>query len=158
MNNKPVMVRDLPSHKKMLMREKKDFSKEELEKKLESLGRPAISLDDADEFADEDADCTESGGLDDQSDDDQEALLRELARLKKEKADEEARKVKEAQRLAVNQFITKVDPDYSMKLKWTEERVFRNQAIDEPKPRNEFVNDPVRNEYHRKFLQKFLHT
>lgn len=147
------MVRDLPGHMKMKLREKKTFDREELKKKLEGIGKPGIDIKDANEFEDEDADYSEETASASDSDDDQEALLRELARLKRQKAEEEAKKLRE--KFGANPLT---NPEYSLKLKWTEERVFRNQAADEPKPRNDFVNDPVRNEAHRKFLQKYLHT
>ena len=150
---KTTMVRDLPSHMKMKLREKKTFNREELKKKLEGIGKPAIDINDANEFEDEDADYSEEAPAETDSDDDQEALLRELARLKRQKAEEEARKLRD--KFGANPITSS---EYSLKLKWTEERVFRNQAADEPKPRNEFVNDPVRNDAHRRFLQKYLHT
>lgn len=153
MTSKSTMVRDLPGHMKMKLREKKTFDREELKKKLEQIGKPAIDFTDAKEFDDIDADYSEHEPVDEASSDDQEALLRELARLKKQKAEEEARKMKE--KFAANPLV---NPDYSLKLKWTEERVFRNQAATEPPKRDDFVNDPVRNEAHKKFLQKYLHT
>jgi hypothetical protein len=37
--------------------------------------------------------------------------------------------------------------------------VFHHQSAGEPShDRTDFVNDPVRNEDHRRFLQKYLHT
>jgi protein CWC15 len=47
--------------------------------------------------------------------------------------------------------------DYSVKKKWWEETVFRNQAKELPKKDKSFINDSTRNNFHRKFLEKYIH-
>jgi protein CWC15 len=42
------------------------------------------------------------------------------------------------------------------KRSWTEESVFRGQAKNEPKPQKRFINDTVRNDFHKRFLNKFI--
>jgi protein CWC15 len=155
------MVRDLPSHLAVKRREKRVFNHDELKQKLQQLDTPNISLDEANEFEDEDADDTDEVAVKDSESDVEESLLRELARVKKEKAEEEARKLEEARAQTIKQFTANalLNSDYSLKLKWTEEAVFHNQAATEPpKDADEFVNDPVRNRAHYRFLQKYLHT
>jgi hypothetical protein len=132
------MVRDLPSHLTVKRRERRVFNHEAKE----------FEDDDTDEVAVEESDVEES-------------LLRELARVKKEKAEAEARKLEEARAQTARQFTANalLNSDYSLKPKWTEEAVFHNQAATEPpKSADEFVNDPVRNQAHYRFLQKYLHT
>ena len=45
---------------------------------------------------------------------------------------------------------------YSLKKKWHEETVFKNQAKNVPKEVKRFVNDTVRSDFHRKFMSKFI--
>ena len=45
---------------------------------------------------------------------------------------------------------------YSLKKKWYEESIFKNQARTEPKDKKRFVNDTVRSDFHRKFLSRFI--
>jgi protein CWC15 len=153
------MVRDLPGHMVIKSREKKIFSPEDLRQKLEAIVPASASLNDAEEFEDLDADDSEDGSIsDDEAKEDlQESLLKELARMKREKAEEEARKLATARTELGNQLTTY--SDYSLKLTWTEEAVFHNQAAHEPvRNPNEFVNDSVRNDGHRQFLQRYLRT
>lgn len=149
------MVRDLPGHMAMKERSKKAFDKGELKQKLEAIGGPSLSLKEVEEFADVDADYSDDEMKKKLIEGDD--LLKELARIKKERAIEEARKFRQVQDQVESKF-TSTDQGYSMKLKWTEETVFRNQAVEPERKRDAFVNDPIRNEYHRKFLQKYLHT
>ena len=48
-----------------------------------------------------------------------------------------------------------------MKRRWNDDVVFRNQARDEPAGgragKRRFINDTVRNDFHRRFLNKFIH-
>ncbi|GMH50321.1 hypothetical protein TrRE_jg8940, partial [Triparma retinervis] len=43
-----------------------------------------------------------------------------------------------------------------MKRKWNDDVVFRNQARGEQKKEKRFVNDTVRNDFHRRFMSKFM--
>lgn len=45
---------------------------------------------------------------------------------------------------------------YSLKKKWYEDTVFKNQSKNEPKTVKRFVNDTVRSDFHRKFLSKSI--
>jgi protein CWC15 len=40
--------------------------------------------------------------------------------------------------------------------KWYEDTVFRNQAKQDTKQPKRFVNDTVRSDFHRKFLDRFI--
>jgi protein CWC15 len=42
------------------------------------------------------------------------------------------------------------------KRRWNDDVVFRNQALGEPEPKKRFINDTVRNDFHKRFLQKFI--
>lgn len=43
---------------------------------------------------------------------------------------------------------------YSLKKKWFEDTVFKNQAKTEHKVKKRFINDTVRSDFHRKFISK----
>jgi len=43
-----------------------------------------------------------------------------------------------------------------VKRRWDDDVVFRNQARDEKRPRKRFINDAIRSDFHRKFLNKYI--
>jgi len=101
----------------------------------------------------------------DNSEDETAELLRELAKIKKERAEEKERLEKEAEAEAQKRkeeamasgnpliALTAKTKDFSVKKSWTEETVFKNQAkgVNE-NPRKRFVNDLLRSDFHRKFM------
>ncbi|TYH87235.1 hypothetical protein ES332_D01G102500v1 [Gossypium tomentosum] len=78
-----------------------------------------------------DADDSDVEVNSDEASDDEEALLAELERIKKEKAEEKLRQ-------------------------WDDDVVFKNQVRVETKPQKCFINDTIRNDFHRKFLLKYI--
>ncbi|XP_060209592.1 uncharacterized protein LOC132636651 [Lycium barbarum] len=96
---------------------------------------------------------------DDDDGDDTEALLAELEQINKEKAEEklwkerqeqeEELKVKEAELLRGNPLLNNNQPT-------TFSVVFKNQARGEMKAAKRFINDTIRNDFHRKFLHKYM--
>mmetsp|Transcript_27080 Transcript_27080/g.42500 ORF Transcript_27080/g.42500 Transcript_27080/m.42500 type:complete len:241 (-) Transcript_27080:81-803(-) len=114
---------------------------------------------------DDDSDLDSSSDEDDDDDEDEEAALaaelekirreREEARLRKEKEEaEQARKEKEAEALAANPLHNVGSAQ--VKRRWNDDVVFKNQARTEPERKKKFVNDTIRNEFHRRFLQKYI--
>eukprot|EP01017_Pseudomicrothorax_dubius_P015126 TRINITY_DN1756_c0_g3_i1.p1 TRINITY_DN1756_c0_g3~~TRINITY_DN1756_c0_g3_i1.p1 ORF type:complete len:247 (-),score=73.56 TRINITY_DN1756_c0_g3_i1:73-813(-) len=104
---------------------------------------------------------------DEESDDDSdnELLRMEFERIKKEREEEEKRKSRERQaelgklrEMEVMRNNPLLDPssDYSLQKKWFEDTVFKNQARSEPKDRRRFINDTVRSDFHKKFLNKYI--
>ncbi|KAM3147262.1 hypothetical protein pb186bvf_000513 [Paramecium bursaria] len=98
------------------------------------------------------------------SDDDEEALMREYEKVKKQRELEDKKKhalkqeeidrTKEEQLLKGNPLIA--GEDYTLKKKWYEDTIFRNQARLEVKEKQRFINDAVRSDFHRKFLNKYI--
>ncbi len=43
-----------------------------------------------------------------------------------------------------------------IKRRWNDDVVFRNQALSEPELKKRFVNDTIRNDFHRSFLKKYI--
>ena len=109
---------------------------------------------------------------DDDSEDDEEALQRELTKIR---AERERVKAKEESEVAAEENLrmeeaalvgnpllnssSNADCMGSGKLKrrWNDDVVFRNQAKGEPDlNRKRFINDTVRNDFHKRFLNKFI--
>ena len=113
---------------------------------------------------------------DDDSEDEEAALLAELAKIKREREAEReaqaakqveadlARRKEEARHGNALVSLGGTDDDAGpgggggggLKRKWYEDTVFRNQARDEPRPTKRFINDTVRSDFHRKFLDRYL--
>ncbi|KAJ2486613.1 complexed with cef1p [Coemansia sp. RSA 2050] len=108
-----------------------------------------------------------SGSEEEESDEDETAMLmRELEKIKRERAEEKAReeqdaverKLLEGERsfLGENPLLSK--RDFSVKRRWDDDVVFKNQAQgDDGKPKKRFVNDMLRSDFHRKFMKKYIH-
>ncbi|XP_065862731.1 uncharacterized protein [Euphorbia lathyris] len=102
---------------------------------------------------------------DDEDEDDTEALMAELERIKRERAEEKMRqdqeraaeelKVKEEQLLKGNPLLNN-PTSFNVKRRWDDDVVFKNQARGETKAPKRFINDTIRNDFHRKFLQKYM--
>ncbi|KAJ0045963.1 hypothetical protein Pint_03751 [Pistacia integerrima] len=102
---------------------------------------------------------------DDDDEDDTEALLAELEQIKKERAEEKLRKekqqweeeakVKEAELLRGNPLLNN-PTSFNVKRRWDDDVVFKNQARGETKTPKRFINDTIRNDFHWKFLQKYM--
>jgi protein CWC15 len=113
---------------------------------------------------------SDSDDDDDDDDDDEDEtaeLMRELEKIKKERQEEAARI--EAQKklledresqdavLGANPLLRAgAGGDSVVKRRWDDDVVFKNQARDEPQVKKRFINDTIRNDFHRKFLTKFI--
>ncbi|KAG8365170.1 hypothetical protein BUALT_Bualt18G0076500 [Buddleja alternifolia] len=111
--------------------------------------------------------CIVSEDDEDDDGDDEEALLAELERLRKEKAEQKEReerekqeeelKVKEEQLLRGNPLLNNpISTTFSVKRRWDDDVVFKNQTRGETKTPKRFINDTIRSDFHRKFLQKYM--
>lgn len=111
----------------------------------------------------------EESGEDDS--DDEEELMRELERIKKERAAEaekkeaERRETESARRaealLSGNPLLAASlggDPgSFNVKRRWDDDVVFRGQAGGpEGPPRKRFINDTIRSDFHKKFLSRYV--
>ncbi|KAF2288979.1 hypothetical protein GH714_023217 [Hevea brasiliensis] len=91
--------------------------------------------------------------------------MAELERIKKERAEEKLRqdqqraaeelKAKEEQLLRGNPLLNN-PTSFNVKRRWDDDVVFKNQARGETKTPKRFINDTIRNDFHRKFLQKYM--
>mmetsp|Transcript_2142 Transcript_2142/g.5680 ORF Transcript_2142/g.5680 Transcript_2142/m.5680 type:complete len:290 (-) Transcript_2142:49-918(-) len=124
--------------------------------------------------SDLDASDSDDDSSDDSDDEDEEeALQAELAKIRaerdavkakeeSEREEEERAKLEEAA-LTGNPLLSSSDgggaaSSGKMKRRWNDDVVFRNQARDEPDRagKRRFINDTVRNDFHRRFLNKFV--
>lgn len=134
-------------------------SKREIEDRI--IPRSADADDDAEIKSDDD----ESDDDDDDDEDDTEALLAELEQIKKERAEDKLRKerqeqeeqlkVKEAELIRGNPLLNNAT-SFSVKRRWDDDVVFKNQTRGETKTPKRFINDTIRSDFHRKFLQKYM--
>jgi len=108
---------------------------------------------------------------DDDEEDDEEELMRELERIKQERAQEAQKKEQEEadndhqeRDSAILQGNPLLDPtrvgqpggSFAVKRRWDDDVVFKNQSREPKKEARRFINDTVRNDFHRKFLSKYI--
>ncbi|ORZ36272.1 Pre-mRNA-splicing factor Cwf15/Cwc15 [Catenaria anguillulae PL171] len=126
----------------------------------------ASGSDSNDESSDDDDDS-------DDSEDETEQLMRELEKIKRERAEERERQERERQAkeeaereealLTSNPLLqlggsSAARPDFTIKKRWDDDVVFKNQArASDEKPVKRFINDTIRSDFHRKFLNKYIH-
>jgi protein CWC15 len=138
-------------------------------------GSKSKSDEDDESDLDDSDDDGGGGGSSDSDDEDEEALLQaELAKIRAEREqaqkkaqeeldrDEQARQEEAA--LLGNPLLNPAASGSQhaaagggvAKRRWNEDVVFRNQARGEPAPKKRFINDTVRNDFHKRFLNKFI--
>ncbi|KAL9190807.1 hypothetical protein ACHAXT_000513 [Thalassiosira profunda] len=123
----------------------------------------ALESDESDlDASDDDSD------LDSDDEDEEAALQAELAKIRAERAaakakeDAEAAAEEQAQMeeaaLTGNPLLNSGGAASGRKRssRWNEDVVFRNQARGEPETKKRFINDTVRNDFHKRFLNKFI--
>ncbi|XP_030056075.1 spliceosome-associated protein CWC15 homolog [Microcaecilia unicolor] len=132
---------------------------------------PAANLDADDPLTDEDDEDDDES--EEESDDDSAALMAELEKIKKERAEEQARKEQEQKAeeerirmeniLSGNPLLNLTGPTqapavFKVKRRWDDDVVFKNCAkgVDELKKDKRFVNDTLRSEFHKKFMEKYI--
>uniref|UniRef100_A0A336LZ95 CSON008715 protein n=1 Tax=Culicoides sonorensis TaxID=179676 RepID=A0A336LZ95_CULSO len=195
--SKQYSSRDLPGHTKLKYREQgqgtteelrgRDFREElrtrEIAEKSSSSKRPlppvvqraieqnnkkqkvdVSSLDQDDPVDSEHSDS-------DDSDDDTAALLAELNKIKRERAQEQAKrdmeKKQEEEKIRMENILSgnpllnysagAKTADLKVKRRWDDDVVFKNCARSEPERKaNNFINDSLRSEFHKKFMEKYI--
>ena len=123
---------------------------------------------DADSASDSGSGSDEESSEDEDSEDEQAELMRELAKIKRERAEkaaaeaaEEARKEEEQKEFDIARGNPLLNPaDYNVKRRWDDDVVFKNQARGtsekEKGKGKEFVNDLLRSDFHRRFMSKYV--
>lgn len=120
--------------------------------------------------ADDPVDNDSTSESEDDSDDDTAALLAELNKIKRERVMEteqkEVEKKKEEERIRMENILSgnplinysaAPQADLKIKRRWDEDIVFKNCARSEPdKKTPTFVNDSLRSDFHKKFMEKYI--
>lgn len=103
-----------------------------------------------------------SSSDDDEEEDETAVLMRELEKIKKERA--EAKAKEERERAAEEEEQREIDVargnpllnknDFTMKRRWDDDVVFKNQArgTEDRNKKKEFINDMLRSDFHKKFM------
>jgi len=119
---------------------------------------------------DDPVDADSSDDSDDSDDDDTAALLEELNKIKRERAQDCAKKdhekTKEDERIRMENILSG-NPllsyssgskgDLRIKRRWDDDVVFKNCARSEPDKKGSlFINDSLRSEFHKKFMEKYI--
>ncbi|UZJ56059.1 hypothetical protein CBS101457_005379 [Exobasidium rhododendri] len=127
------------------------------------------------------SDDSSSEDDDDDEEDDTAALLRELEKIRRERAEEKARQEKERaemeqssreDEIALGNPLLNLEnvmkggsakgrdsngmASFGVKRRWDDDVVFKNQAAGNEKEKDGFVNDLTRSEFHKRFLQRFI--
>ncbi|EDO36355.1 predicted protein [Nematostella vectensis] len=126
------------------------------------LEQAASNLD-ADDPVDDDDEDDDSDASDDE--DDTAELLAELQRIKKERAQEELRKEKqkkeEEEKVRMENIMSgnpllNPQSNFKVKRRWDDDVVFKNCAKGEDEKGQHFINDMIRSDFHRKFMEKYI--
>ncbi|GAA5922383.1 hypothetical protein JCM1841_003091 [Sporobolomyces salmonicolor] len=163
--------------------EESDQDDEEAARKDKGKGK-AVEDGSAAAAAHDDDDSNSDDSDDDDDEDETAELLRELEKIKKERAEEKERLERER---AANEQVSREEEiatgnpllnlqaalghspapstlsassgstSFGVKRRWDDDVIFKNQArgVSET-PKKEFVNDLLRTEFHKKFLSKFV--
>ncbi|KAJ3797148.1 Cwf15/Cwc15 cell cycle control protein [Lentinula aff. detonsa] len=176
---KPLEVEDTPTvmdeeanKRRKMLQDAIEMDKDDDYEEGENGKGPELDneQDNEDEDSDEDSD----------EEDDTAALLRELEKIKRERAEEKARLEREqsASEAATKEMdIATANPllnlaaalgqptginttapgTFAVKRRWDDDLIFKNQAMNtRDKPQGQFVNDLLRTEFHKKFMSKFI--
>jgi len=133
--------------------------------KEENIDADDSDSSDDDDDEDDDDDDSEEGG----SEDETAELMRELEKIKREREEERRKQEAEREREEAERRANEVKfgnpllaaqhgeaATFNVKKRWYEEVVFKNQAKDEPQKKKRFINDTIRNDFHKKFLAKYI--
>jgi len=167
--------RDLETREKAIARSEKRTEKPERLDVAESSStkRPRIEQPPTGNLdADDPLDADDSDQDDDSDEDDTAQLMAELQRIKKERAQEETRKEfekkQEDEKIRMENILSgnpllnysagaNQKADLRVKRRWDDDVVFKNCAkgdLDKKQP--QFINDSLRSEFHKKFMEKYI--
>ncbi|KZZ95644.1 Cwf15/Cwc15 cell cycle control [Ascosphaera apis ARSEF 7405] len=154
---------EAPAPKRQLIegRDESEDKEEDPEAKRRRILEESRELD----AESEDSDSSEDESDSDDEEDETAELMRELEKIKKERA--EQREKEEREKAAREQEdreyeIARGNPllnpqDFSIKRRWDDDVVFKNQARGtENKRDKEFVNDLLRSDFHKRFMSKYV--
>lgn len=127
-----------------------------------------LDVDEKLDDGDEDDDNLADFDSDEDSEDDTQALLAELNRIKRERAIEEAKREEEKRdyenKIRMENILSgnpllcaSKSNDFKVKRRWDDDVVFKNCAKDDLKEKDKsFINDTLRSDFHKKFMEKYI--
>lgn len=133
--------------------------------KRQRLEPVSTSTLDADDPLDEESDDSDAESDDE---DDTAELLAELQRIKRDRAEEimkkeqlkrqEEERIRTENLLAGNPLLNQpTSSDFKVNRRWDDDVVFKNCAKDDDKPKSRgFINDTIRSEFHKRFMDKYV--
>eukprot|EP00771_Trimastix_marina_P000061 gnl/Trimastix_PCT/1065.p1 GENE.gnl/Trimastix_PCT/1065~~gnl/Trimastix_PCT/1065.p1 ORF type:complete len:218 (-),score=77.60 gnl/Trimastix_PCT/1065:373-1026(-) len=124
---------------------------------------PERKFDDADDPA-ESSDSDSSDSDSESDEEDTAELLAELERIKRERAEQQKkqeRQAKQEEDAMINDQVMRTNPlmntqGFNVQGRWDDDVVFKNQTRGMALEVKRFINDTVRNDFHRKFMQRFV--
>lgn len=87
--------------------------------------------------------------------DDEELLMKELAKIKQEREEKKQKMQLEAEQILTGNPL-RFQERGIVKKDWTQDIVFTNQAKRDGRPKRRFINDLVRSDFHKKFMDKYF--
>jgi protein CWC15 len=179
-------AKDLNAHMKMkFRREDREIDEKELKELLKqrelehksktagvggSVGEKYKEIEDLDKESDDD-DEEEDQEDSDSDEDDTEELMRELEKIKQERQQEkdkkELEKEAEKQKMMEERAISGnplIQQEFGVKRRWDSDVIFKNQSrgnrmefiVGVVEPKKRFINDMLRSDFHRKFMDKYV--
>ena len=153
----PQEVKQTDLKEKLLENELKAKKKEKLE-----LDFNQVPTDDADESSSEE----EESDSESDDEDDTAELMRELEKIKQERALEKQKQEEERlqqeqvemeERAMTGNPLLSNETSFAIKRRWDDDVIFKNQTRNEPEaPKKRFINDMLRSDFHRKFMSKYM--
>lgn len=132
---------------------------------LESLDG---KYDDSDEASNSEAEDSEDDSDDSDSEDEEAELMRELEKIKQEREQERRAKDQQEKKSSENAHEAEIllgnpltkgassSSSATLKRKWNDDVVFKNQSRNEPQVQKRFINDVIRSDFHRRFMTKYI--
>ncbi|KAH7818903.1 CWC15-like protein [Monocercomonoides exilis] len=134
-------------------KDSKDSDDEERQKKENDKSKEDDDDDDDDEDEEDD-------------EDDDAMLLAVLEKIKQERALKQLHEAEENQSMESlpdskpsslsTTLLSMENRSFAVRPRWDEDTVFRNQATRDEKEKKRFINDTVRNDFHKNFLKKYV--
>lgn len=154
--------REREAEKEALLNSESVIDEDELGQRFPNIvnARKMAQLDKDEDFG-SDNDFSENDFEDyDEDEDDPEELMAELNRIKQERLEEEEKREKEIRNKECR-IRSETDDDasstFSIKRRWDEDVPFKNCARQDSDPKRKlYINDPLRSEFHKKFMNKYI--
>ena len=160
----------LPAHKKLKTREKQSraYKQELLEREQQYMLKVngiKNSSEKYKELENLDADFHSDDSDSSSEEDDEEELMLELKKIKQEREQEKMLKEQQLLRekeqeleqraLVGNPLMLNSNLKFGVKRRWDDDVIFKNQGV-EKKQEKRFINDMLRSDFHRKFMDKYI--